>query len=180
MFAFRSVFTPLFAQESILAAAMDSRLHQIASYFLARREAAEFSPQSIGASLLPFLFVLEIERNPLGAVSALRVRLVGTALDRAFGRPLTGETLENFIHGPHSERVLQSFRHCAITREPVWMRQLVYMRERYARSVEGVVVYLEPERLYGGVIVSEVSTRLARESFEHKVLAQAMEHSASN
>jgi hypothetical protein len=126
------------------------------------------------------LFVLEIERTPLGAVSALRVRLVGTALDRAFGRPLTGEALESFIHGPHSERVLKSFHHCAITREPVWMRQLVYMRERYARSVEGVVVYLEPERLYGGVIVSEVSTRLARESFEHKVLAQAMEHSASN
>ena len=149
---------------------MDPRLHQIASYFLARREAAEFTPQSIGASLLPFLFVLEIERTAFAAVSALRVRVVGTALDRAFGRPLTGQTLESFIHGPKSDGVLKTFRHCAMTREPVWMRQFVYMRERRARSVEGVAVYLEPERLYGGVIVGEVPTRFAPESFEHKIL----------
>jgi hypothetical protein len=154
---------------------MDPRLQQIASYFLARRNAAEFSPQSIGPSLLPFLFVLEIERTPLGAVSALRVRLVGTALDRAFGRPLTGEALESFIHGPRSELVLETFRHCAITREPVWMRQFVYMRERRARFVEGVAVYLDPERLYGGIIVGEVPTRFAPESFESKHLMQAME-----
>ena len=154
---------------------MDPRLHQIGSYFLARREAAEFTPQSIGASLLPFLFVLDIERTDSKAVAALRVRLVGTALDRAFGRPLAGHTLESFIHGPRSEHVLNTFRHCAITREPVWMRQFVYMRERQARSVEGVVAYLEPERLYGGVIVGEVPTRFAPESFESKPLMQAME-----
>src|SRR5262245_29448469 len=107
---------------------MDPRLHQIASYFLARRHAAEFSPQSIGASLLPFLFVLEIERTPSQAVEALRVRLVGTMLDRAFGRPLTGQKLESFIHGPRSAGVLQAFHRCATTHEPVWMRQVVYMR----------------------------------------------------
>ena len=175
MFAVRPGFTPMFAQKSILGSAMDPRLHQIASYFLARREAAEFSPQTIGGSLLPFLFVLEIERAPSNWVSGLRVRLVGTALDRAFGQPLKGQKLEDFIHGPKSDDVLKAFRHCATTRDPVWMRQLVYMRERQARSVEGVVTYLEPERLYGGVIVSEVTTRLVRESFERQHLMRAME-----
>ena len=126
----------------------------------------------MGGSLLQYLFVLEIERSSLGAVSGLRVRLVGTSLDRAFGRPLAGHTLESFIHGPRSEGVLNAFRHCAITREPVWMRQVVYMRERHARSVEGVVVYLEPERLYGGVIVGEVNNRFATEKFEQKILTQ--------
>jgi hypothetical protein len=151
---------------------MDPRLKQIAAYFLARSHAAEFSPQSISPNLLPFLFVLEIERSAAAGVSALRVRLVGTALDRAFGRPLAGLALDSFIHGPRSDGVLQAFHHCATTQDPIWMRQVVHMRERLARFVEGVAVYLEPERLYGGVVVGRMPSRFAANSFEHKVLTR--------
>jgi hypothetical protein len=80
----------------------------------------------------------------------LRIRLVGSALDEAFCRPLRGHTLEEFIHGPRGNEVIASFHHCADTSEPIWMRQVVQMRDRAPRFVEGVAIYLKPERIYGG------------------------------
>jgi hypothetical protein len=149
---------------------MDERLDGIAQYFLARSTIAEFNPASIDPKVLPHLFVLDVERDAGKRISGLRIRLTGTSLDHAFGRPLKGSRLEEFIHGPHSDGVLRGFHHCAETHEPVWMRQVVYLGDRRSRSIEGVAIYLEPERIYGGVIIGETVNRFGTESFEHKIL----------
>jgi len=149
---------------------MDERLEKIAQYFLARSQASEFSPASIGAKLLPHLFVLDIERTPAGELSGLRIRLVGTELDRTFNKPLKDRRLEEFIHGPRGASVIDRFHHCARTREPVWMRQIVHIQNRPPRYVEGVAIYLQPERIYGGLVVGEAIDRVTPETFEHRIL----------
>jgi hypothetical protein len=128
-------------------------------------DSAAFSPASIGAKLLPHLFVLDIERGTPERTS-LRIRLVGSALDEAFRRPLKGHALEEFIHGPRGKEVIASFHHCADTREPIWMRQIVHVRDRAPRFVEGVAIYLKPERIYGGLIVGEYAKSPTADSFE--------------
>ena len=91
--------------------------------------------------------------------------------DRAGCRkPLKGRRLEEFIHGPRGKDVIGRFQHCANTREPVWMRQIVQLRDRPPRFVEGVAIYLQPERIYGGLIVGEAIDRAAAETFEHRIL----------
>ena len=147
-------------------ATMDIRLRQIADHFLTLGDSAAFSPASIGAKLLPHLFVLEIERDIPQRTALLRIRLVGTGLDDVFRRPLRGHTLEEFIHGPRGNEVIASFHHCADTREPIWMRQIVHMRDRRPRSVEGVAIYLKPERIYGVLVVGEYAGSSAADSFE--------------
>ena len=146
---------------------MDDRLGQISRYLLARSQVAEFNPATIGAKLLPHLFVLGIERDSTENVSGLRIHLAGTALDSIFRRPLKDHRLEEFIHGPRGSDVIDHFHHCANTREPVWMRQIVHLRDKPPRFVEGVAVYLEPERIYGGLVVGESIDSSAVENFEH-------------
>ena len=53
--------------------------------------------------------------------------------------------------------MIAAFRHCANTLEPIWMRQVVCLPDRVPRFVEGVAVYLPPNRIYGGLIVGEPS-----------------------
>jgi hypothetical protein len=147
---------------------MDSRLRDISAYLLPQKDWSAVNPASIAASLLPLLFVLDIERSEPGL--KLRIRLIGTAIDNVFRRPLKGHLLEEFIHGPRGKQVIESFHHCAATREPVWMRQVVPMKDSVPRLVEGVAVYLAQERIYGGLIVGEAALPSNEATFERRIL----------
>ena len=138
-------------------ASMDFRLRQIADHLMSLGDSSAFSPASISAKLLPHLFVLDIERDVAKRTPSLRIRLVGTALDEVFRRPLRGHTLEEYIHGPRGNDVIGSFHHCADSREPIWMRQVVHIRGKVPRFVEGVAIYLKPERIYGGLVVGQLA-----------------------
>jgi hypothetical protein len=151
-------------------AMIDPRLRQIAGHLMALGDCAAFSPSSIGAKLLPHLFVLDIERDTSNRAALLRIRLVGTALDDAFRRPLRGHTLDEYIHGPRGKEVIASFHHCADSREPIWMRQVVHIRNKVPRFVEGVAVYLKPERIYGGLVVGECAGLSVAAGFERITL----------
>ena len=152
---------------------MDVRLRRIADYLLAQRDAEEIKPAAVDADLLPHLFWLDVERNVDGQELRLRIRLVGTSIDRIFRRPLKGRYLEEFIHGPRGDRVIESFHHCAKTKEPIWMTQIVHLKDRMPRFVEGVVVHVAPERLYGGLLVGEAARESVHASFERVVISRS-------
>ena len=147
-------------------ATIDVRLRQIADHLMTLTDAAAFSPSSVRPHLLPHLFVLDIERDTSNRTALLRIRLVGTALDDAFRRPLRGHTLDEYIHGPRGKEVIASFHHCANNREPIWMRQVVHIRNKAPRFVEGVAVYVKPERIYGGLVVGQYAGLSTADSFE--------------
>jgi hypothetical protein len=149
---------------------MDTRWRQIADHLLSKTWAGEFDPASISAKLLPDIFVLDVQRDSTGKTSHLRIRLVGTAIDQIFNRPLEGHAMEEYIHGPRGDDVLKALHHCADTREPVWMRQVVHIRDRVPRFVEGGAIYLQPERIYGGLVVGEVVGLSVAEGFERSKL----------
>jgi hypothetical protein len=88
-----------------------------------------------------------------------------------FHRTLDGHCLEEFLHGPHGAEVIQGFHECADTHVAVWMRQVVRLPERLPRFVEGVVVYLAPERLYGGLVVGDAAKDAETVPFEKGKLA---------
>jgi len=144
---------------------MDSRLVSLSHYLLSRRDAAEASPDAIDATLLPHIFVLQIEPGP-----RLRVRLAGTALDRAFNRPLRDSFMEDFIHGPRGGDVLRGFHDCAASREPLWMREIVQITDRVPRFVEGIAVFLGPDKIYGGLIVGDLAGEIQGPTFERRNL----------
>lgn len=133
---------------------MDDRLHQISTRLLKFERSKDVKPRAIGAALLPHLFVLEIETCT--GLLRLRVRLVGTALHQLFGRDLRGHYVEDFIHGPRAADVIAGFHRVAVSHTHLWMRQHVSMANRAPRFVEGVVVFLSPNRLYGGLVAGEV------------------------
>ncbi len=143
---------------------MDQRLRKLADHLLRKRDAAEFNPAAVAADILPHLFVLEIE--PSADAVRLHIRLVGTALDAAFERQLSGHYLEEFIHGPRGADVVEGFHHCATTHEAIWMRQVVRIRGRLPRFVEGMAVYLAPDRVYGGLVIGELPADVEEGSFE--------------
>lgn len=143
---------------------MDHRLRRLSEQLGTKRRVAEFSPSSVDPDLLPHLFVLDIE--PSANSVRLKIRLVGTALDQAFQRQLQGHYLEEYIHGPRGADVLDSFHQCAMSRQPTWMRQVVRIRDHLPRFVEGAAFYLEPARLYGGLIIGELPTDVDEGSFE--------------
>jgi len=143
---------------------MDQKLRRLSNYLLSNRSAADFNPAAVDSDALPHLFVLEIE--PVDEVLRLRIRLVGTALDEAFARPLAGRHLEEFIHGPRGADVVEGFHNCATTGEAIWMKQVVRIRDRLPRFVEGVAVHLGPARIYGGLIIGELPADVEEGSFE--------------
>jgi len=145
---------------------MDSRLRQLADYLLSRKNAAEFYPASLSSEVLPLLYILQVEGPPEAV--RLRIRLAGRALDEAFGRSVAGHCLDEFIHGPRGADVLGAFHACATTHGPVWMRQVVHFRNKAPRFVEGIAVFLEPDRVYGGLVVGDAAT--AAGSFESRLL----------
>ena len=150
---------------------MDSRLRAIADYLLAKSDASAVNPASIDAQLLPQFYILDVERF---ANVRLRIRLVGTALDRLFQRPLVGHLLEEFIHGPRSGDVIAAFHACARACEPIWMRQVVKLQDNPPRYVEGVAVFLEPERIYGGLVVGEMTLPGVDSGFERVNLKRSV------
>lgn len=146
---------------------MHERVRAIADYLLGRSSAADVDPAALGARLLPHVFVLAIERAP---PLRLRIQLAGTALDTAFGQPLKAHCIEDFIHGPHGAAVVQGFHECAESGTPLWMRQVVSISGRMPRFVEGVVVPLPPDRIYGGLVVGEIAAAPPGGSFERRAL----------
>lgn len=147
---------------------MDQRLRQLADYLLSRKSAGEFYPASLHSDVLPLLYILQVEEGPGGP--RLRIRLAGRALDEAFGRSVAGHYLDEFIHGPRGKDVLQAFQTCATNHRPIWMRQVVRLRERAPRFVEGIAVLLEPDRIYGGLVVGKLSPNTDDGSLESSPL----------
>ena len=143
---------------------MNQRLRRLCEQLRTKRRVAEFSPATIDPDLLPHLFVLDIE--PCMDLVRLKIRLVGTALDHAFQRQLQGHYLEDYIHGPRGADVVECFHQCATSRQSIWMRQVVRIRDHLPRFVEGVAFYLEPARVYGGLIIGELPTDVDEGSFE--------------
>jgi PAS domain len=135
---------------------MDARLSQIADRLMKFKSANDVHPRSVGAALLPHLFILGIEKH--NNAPRLRVRLIGTSLQQFFGRSLRDHYMEDFIHGPRAAEVIAGFHKVALSHSPLWMRQLVQVSSRVPRFVEGVVVYLPPARLYGGLVAGELAT----------------------
>lgn len=153
---------------------MDERLGHLARYFAGCRHKSEIDPLDMDVNCLKHIFVLEIERDDAGAVGRLRIRLTGTSLDIAFGRQVRGRYLDDFIHGPCGNQVLKAFVRCATDGEPAWMRQVVEIRGQAPRFVEGVAVYVAPDRVCGGLIVGELSKGSHHgDSFETRSIAVA-------
>jgi hypothetical protein len=150
---------------------MHQDLRHIADYLLVQRRHAEIHPADMERRLLPHFFVLDIERGECSADLRLRVRLAGTALDKAFRRSVKGHCLEDFMHGPRSADVLAAFHGCAHTRAPLWMRQVVRVKDTPPRFVEGVAVFIPEERIYGGLVFGEFSPTGQVEAFESAPLS---------
>lgn len=149
---------------------MDRRLEKLVHHFVACRSAADVNPRDIDANLLPHVYVLDVEGVVDGAPTRLRVRLTGTALHAAFGRPLIGLYLEDFLHGPRAIDVVSGFHDCAEKNEKIWMREVVQMKNRAPRFVEGVAIPLSPARIYGGLLVGELATGSDLTAFERRAL----------
>jgi len=136
---------------------MDTKLRRIADYLSSRHAPRDIDPLAIAPELLPHFFILDVRQTPTDDGSRLHIRLVGTALDNAFGRSVKGHFLEEFLHGPRSADVLTGFYRCARNHQPIWMRQVVQIANKAPRFVEGVAFPVTVERIYGGLVVGEVS-----------------------
>jgi hypothetical protein len=148
---------------------MNPKLRRIADYLLARFERSHIDPLDIAPDLLPHFFILEM-RGPDGSGSSLYIRLVGTALDSAFGRSVRGCYLEDFLHGPRSADVLKGFHQCHENSQPLWMRQVVRIGDKVPRFVEGVTFPVPPNFIYGGLMVGEASGDEGHIGFETRPL----------
>lgn len=149
---------------------MDPVLQKIADYMAGHKDRSDIDPLEIGAALLPHIFILEVRQEATGSPSRLFIRLSGTALDRAFGRCVKGSYLEEFLHGPRSAEVLNGFRTCADSREPLWMRQVVCIAGKLPRYVEGIAYPVAPDMIYGGLMFGEIADQSSAESFESRRL----------
>lgn len=153
---------------------MTPELRGIADYLLTCNTRADIDVTKITAAYVPHLYILEIkpivQSNAVAKKVRLRIRLCGTALDTAFGRNLQGHFMDEFLHGPTSVEVLTNFENCAVTRKPVWMRQVVQIAHKAPRFVEGVAVYIEPQLIYGGLIFGELSRDYSGKGFEKQEL----------
>jgi hypothetical protein len=145
-------------------------LARLAHYLAARPARSQIDPVDMAPDLLPNLFVLVVEPAAAANAPRMRIRLTGTALDRAFGRCLKGSFLEDFLHGPRSADVLAGFRHCADGGEAVWMRQVVKIGDRVPRFVEGVAFPVDPDLIYGGLAFGEAAGIDIRDGFELRTL----------
>jgi hypothetical protein len=147
---------------------MDDKLRRVSNYLTNCKTSADFNPMAI-ANVLQHVFVLGIERDGATNKLRLRIKLMGGALDAAFGRSLVGQYLESFIHGPRGGDVIKGFHDCANTREPLWMRQIMEIEGKGPRFVEGVLFYLEPQRIYGALLVGTLNYE-AGSGFERRSL----------
>jgi len=150
---------------------MDGKLLPISNYLATCQTSTDFNPMVIAKSL-QHVFVLDVERDGATGTTRFRIRLMGGALDTAFGRPLAGQYLESFIHGPRGGDVIKGFHDCADTGEPLWMRQIVEMKGQGPRFVEGVLFYLDPQRIYGGLLIGTLTHEIGA-GFERASLRAA-------
>lgn len=148
---------------------MDPKLRRIADYLLARLERDHIDPLDIAPDLLPHFFILEAKAAN-GSAGSLYIRLVGTALDNAFGRSVRGRYMEEFLHGPRSADVLNGFHQCHEKRQPLWMRQVVQIGDKVPRFVEGVTFPVLPTFIYGGLTFGEVSREEVQVGFAAALL----------
>lgn len=152
---------------------MDNRLRQLADVLFVQVDAGLIEPANISGKILPHMFVLDIERDRIDPTTLqLRVRLTGTMVDQIVSRPTGGCVIEEFIHGPRGDSVIAGFHHCANTREPLWMRQVVLIEDKAPRFVEGIAIYLAPERICGGLVVGQLAGHLKSGAFERSVLSR--------
>jgi hypothetical protein len=149
---------------------MDVRLRQLADVLFAQVDIGAIVPERIPAKLLPHVFIFDIERGD--RTPRLRVRLAGTAIDQIVGRSTVGHALEEFIHGPRGAQVIAGFHSCANTRKPIWMRQVVQIEKKPSRFVEGIAIYLAPERICGGLVGGNVALQ-SETAFESEVLTRS-------
>jgi hypothetical protein len=150
---------------------MDKRLTELFRHLTPLSDWRAFDPTTLGGHLLPHLYVLDVEHDTTGDGVRLRVRLTGTALDQAFGRPLAGQLIESILHGPRAADVIKGFHHSALAREPLWMRQIVRIADKAPRFVEGIVVPLDPARIYGGLVIGAYAGPDSVPAFERQSLA---------
>ena len=135
---------------------MNGTLAELAKYLLSCRVREDFKPMSIPA-LLKQVYILDVERGPNAHGTKFRIKLTGTGLDSIFGRAVSGRYLDEFIHGPRGAEVLAAYQQCAQDRAPCWMRQLVNIGNSPTRYVEGIMVYLDPQLIYGGLVAGKLS-----------------------
>jgi hypothetical protein len=150
---------------------MDPLLRRIADYLLAHPNRADIDPVEIDADLLPHFFILHILPQNGKAPPRVHIRLLGTALDAAFGRNASGRDLADFLHGGRSAEVLDSFHRCAVEQKPIWMRQVVQLGNRPSRFVEGVALPVAPDQICGGLTFGEVAMKNSPANFECRTLA---------
>ena len=134
---------------------MHRALADLSAVLLKCRASSEFEPRAY-ASLLPHIYILDVEL-PEGSPPLLKVRLSGTSLDQIFQRTTKGHYLHEYIHGPRGDDVLSAFRSCATTQGAMWLRQVVQISDRPARYIEGIAVWLAPDRIYGGLIAGALA-----------------------
>ncbi len=149
---------------------MDPILGRIAGYLQQHPNRREIDPLDIGAVLLPHFYILEVLAQSAAARPRLHVRLVGTALDTAFGRSVRGHDLADFLHGARSSDVLDGFFKCATTRRAIWMRQVVHIGDSPPRYVEGVAVPIIPDLICGGLVFGKITVDSAQASFQSRPL----------
>jgi hypothetical protein len=149
---------------------MHRTLGELSKVLLNCKEAADFDPRA-HISVLPHVYILDVE-NAGDAPPLLKVRLSGTALDQFFQRTTKGHYLHEYIHGPRGDDVLASFRSCAVARNALWLRQVVQIGEKPARFVEGIAIWLAPDRIYGG-LVSGALAGPSENAFERRELQRA-------
>ena len=151
---------------------IDPRLCFLADYFMSLGHRREVDPAAIGTVLLPMVYMLRLEPQEGKSVRRMRVGLTGTMIDEAMNRPLRNRYLDDFIHGPRGADVLAAYLDCATTHTPFWMRQVGIYREGKRRFVEGIGVYLEPDCIYGGLVLRDIMARKTTiPDFVHAVIA---------
>jgi hypothetical protein len=103
------------------------RLRTLAQYWLATRgdddipSRHKFDPSAV-KSILPNLMMLGLERMD-GKLAAVRIRLMGTALVRAYGRDWTGQTSQECDRPEHLDSHLQRMQNILENRRPLYWRQ---------------------------------------------------------
>jgi hypothetical protein len=92
-----------------------------------------FEPSCI-VRLLANIVLVEVHRSPF----RFRYRLLGTRVDAAHGKPLTGLWLDQaYGDHPEADKVLEEYRLVAESRKPLWRRsQPTVVPEPECRTIE--------------------------------------------
>ena len=109
------------------------RLCTLARYWLDIREDGDipdrraFNPSAL-KPILPNLMMLGLERTA-GDLSAVRIRVMGTALVRAYGRDWTGSTSHECDRPEHVDSHMKRIQSIVDKRQPLYWRQWSLARD---------------------------------------------------